>query len=148
VTRGAGGAAGPPLVAPVGGFAALVVALVLEDALPARLVALQRQVEAGRLQPGRLVELRQTWAAIRTAGAEYRRWSEAFVDGRAEDRSAKEQPDSGREIDTATAAGLLGVTPTRVGQLVRAGALPGRQVGGRWLIPIADVELRKAASRA
>ena len=47
----------PALAAPVSGFAAFVMARVLDDALPARIVGLQRQAESGRLHPDLLAEL-------------------------------------------------------------------------------------------
>lgn len=142
--------AGPPdrpqLVAPVGGFPALVIAKLLEDAMPARVVYLQRLIERGHLRPERMTELRETWAAIRSAAREWETWWSAAGDRAAEQVTAVPQGSSGeREVDTTTAACLLGVTPNRVRQLARAGDLPGRRAGRMWLIDRAAAELRRDA---
>lgn len=49
-------------------------------------------------------------------------------------------------VNVATAARRLGLTPQRVGQLVRAGALAGARVAGHLIIAREDVE-RLAAER-
>lgn len=135
----------PPLVAPVGGFAAYAIGKVLDDALPARLVGLQRQVEAGRLHPDRLADVRFAWAAVRAAGREWASWRRIAVDGTAEVPPAVQPQDSDpeREIDTAVAAGLLGVSPRRVRQLAAAGHLPARRAGRVWLVDRCAVDLRR-----
>lgn len=134
----------PPLAAPVAGFAAFAIAAVLDDALAARMVHLQAQVAAGRLHPARLAELRQAWAAIRAAAQEWSQWR-AAVDGRTEPVPAETSPGSAREreIDTARAGDLLGVSARRVRQLVAAGDLPARRAGRTWLVDRCAVELRR-----
>jgi hypothetical protein len=54
--------------------------------------------------------------------------------------------DSNLVMVTADKAGdLLGVKPSRVGQLIRGGHLPGLVKAGRsWLVPRASVEALKA----
>jgi excisionase family DNA binding protein len=130
-----------PLVAPVGGFAAFVLAKVLDDALPSRLVGLQRQAEAGRLHPDLVAEVTSTWSAIREAG---RQWSEhrSAVDGSAAE-PVTAIPARSAEIDTDKAADLLGVTPNRVRQLVRGGDIQARKVGRVWLVDRTAIELRR-----
>lgn len=134
----------PVLGAHISGFSAFVIAAVLDDALATRVVRLQEQVAVGRLDPERMVELRQTWAAIRAAGQEWTRWR-AALDGNAEDLAAEMPGGSIREseIDTALAAQVLGVTPRRIRQLVAAGHLPARRAGRTWLVDRCAVELRK-----
>ncbi len=129
----------PRLVAPVSGFAAFALRLALDEVMPARLMRLREQVARGKVHPDRLREVVDAWVSIRRAADE---WSTS-ARGSAEALPAEMPQDSIREIDTATAGALLGVTPTRVGQLIRAGDLPGRRAGGRWLVPRADVELRR-----
>lgn len=131
----------PHLSAAIAGFSAFVLARVLDDALPARLVGLQRQVEAGRMHPDRLAEVTQAWAAIREAG---RQWAEqeAAADGSTAEQVTAPPAGSG-EIDTDRAAGLLGVTPNRVRQLARSGALPARKVARTWLVDRVAIDLRR-----
>lgn len=43
-------------------------------------------------------------------------------------------------IDAGEAAGILGVSPRRVGQLARAGQLGARKVADRWAFPRSEVE--------
>lgn len=43
-------------------------------------------------------------------------------------------------VTAAEAAHRLGVTPQRVGQLLRSGRLPGRRIGRVWLVERAAVE--------
>ncbi|MFG1785684.1 helix-turn-helix domain-containing protein [Rhodococcus oryzae] len=47
-------------------------------------------------------------------------------------------------VDTATAAEVLGCTPANVRYLVRRGTLPGRRVGGRWLVSADAIHARTA----
>jgi excisionase family DNA binding protein len=134
----------PPLVAPVGGFAAFVLARVLEDALPSRLVGLQRQVESGNLHPDFLAQVTQAWAAIQEASRQYKQ-AAASASESAEEVLA-EVPAASGEIDTDRAAGLLRVTPSRVRQLVRSGDLPGRKLGREWLVDRTAIDLRLEAN--
>lgn len=118
-----------------------MISKVLEDALPRRVVELQRDVERGRLHPSLLAELTAQWAAIREAAQQ---WStfRASADGSAEVLFA-EVPAKSQEIDTKSAADLLGVSTRWVRQLASEGALQGRQVGSSWLLDRSSVELRK-----
>jgi excisionase family DNA binding protein len=131
----------PILSAPVGGFSAFVLARVLEDALPARIVSLQRQAETGRIHPDLLAELTHTWAAI---GEAARQWAERRASADASTEAAfTETPARWAEIDTDRAAGLLGVTPSRVRQLVRSGELNARKVGRSWLVDRTSIDLKR-----
>lgn len=136
----------PVLVAPVGGFAAFVIATLLDGELPERMVRLAEQAAAGRLHPDRLLELRLAWAAIRDAGRQWQQWR-ASVDGTAEPLPAETPEGSNREreIDTAAAGALLGVSDRRVRQLAATGDLAARRVGRAWLIDRSAVELRRGA---
>lgn len=131
----------PVLAAPVSGFAAFVFSRVLEEALPRRMVALQDAVARGGLHPDALAELRVQWAAIREAGTAWSQWKSS-ADGSAEDL-VTEMPSDSSEIDTKQAADLMGVTPSRVRQLVRNGALPGRKVSATWRVELTAVQLRQ-----
>jgi excisionase family DNA binding protein len=132
------------LAAPVSGFAAYAISRLLDETLPARMVNLQKLVEAGKLHPDRLRELRTAWAAIRAASREWTQWRTA-VDDTAADLVTAAPGDSQLEIDTARAADLLGVSPNRVRQLARGGVLGGRRVGRTWLVSRTDCELRRSA---
>lgn len=48
--------------------------------------------------------------------------------------------ESSSSLDTAVVAGLLGVTDSRVRQLIRSGALSATRLGRGWLIDRATVE--------
>src|SRR5437870_13506961 len=48
-------------------------------------------------------------------------------------------------ISTSEAAGRLGVHRTRINKLIRAGLLPARKVGARYLIAPGDLEQRRSA---
>ena len=131
----------PLLAAPVSGFAAFMLGKVLDATMPARLVSLQDQAAAGRIDPERIAEVTAAWSAIREAGALWAQWRAAADDSTAYTVAAI--PPRSQEIDTDSAAGLLGVTPNRVRQLVRAGELPGRKVARSWLLDRTAVELRR-----
>lgn len=134
-----------PLVVPlVSGYAAVVLAGILDETLPARLERLQRQVDAGRLHPELLAELRAAWLSMRQVGEAWLAWR-AAVDGNAAVQVTAMPRESAREIDTDTAAGLLGVSANRVRQLVRSGELPGRKAGRVWLVSAAAVQVRRVA---
>lgn len=47
------------------------------------------------------------------------------------------------DLSVAEAAQVLGVSPRRIRALLEGGHLPGRQVGGRWLLPSRAVEHRR-----
>lgn len=131
----------PALVAAVSGFPAFVIANLLEARLPERLVALQRLVEKGQLPPALLAEVTAQWAAIIQAAQEWAQYR-AAVDGSTAGPPAA-IPERSAEIDTAAAAGLLGVTPNRVRQLVRDGSLPARKASRTWLVDRTAVDLRR-----
>jgi excisionase family DNA binding protein len=48
-------------------------------------------------------------------------------------------PLSSPEVDTRTAASLLGLTTSRVRQLLRSGEFAGRKVGNVWLVSATSV---------
>lgn len=132
------------LAASVSGFAAVVLAGVLDATLPERLARLNRLVEMGRLPPHKITEVRRAHAAIRLAAQQ---WSDAAADDNtAEQVTAAPRDSIPSEIDTTTAADLLRVTPNRVRQLVRSGQINGRRIGRAWLVDRKDVELRGMAA--
>ncbi|MGI5179549.1 helix-turn-helix domain-containing protein [Dactylosporangium sp. CA-152071] len=131
------------LVAPVAGFPAFVLAILLDEHMPARLVSLAKLVEKGHLPPSRLTATRETWAAIRAAGEEWKH--SASAGGSTEALPAEMPSRSSQEIDTATAADLLRVTESRVRQLARSGDIAARKVGGVWLVDRSEIEMRRAA---
>src|SRR5450759_22335 len=49
-------------------------------------------------------------------------------------------------LPVAEAAGRLGVSETRVRQLLGSGELRARQVQGLWLIPVEEIERREGLS--
>jgi excisionase family DNA binding protein len=133
----------PLAVAPVSGFAAVVLAGALAERLP----AVASQVEAGRVHPDYLAELRHAHAALCEVAAQWRVWrqacaeadAEAAADGSAAVLAATVRQDSVAEIDTDAAAVVLRVSPNRVRQLCRAGRLPARKVGRSWLVPVGEL---------
>jgi hypothetical protein len=130
----------PPLtVAPVGGYAAAVVAEILDQVLPLRLAHLTRQADAGRIHPEYLRELRLSWLAVRQAADMWLTHS-AAVNGSTAGVVAAIAPQS-TEIDTEAAAVLLRVTPNRVRQLVRSRRLVARRAGRVWMVDRRSVEL-------
>jgi hypothetical protein len=133
----------PMLSAPVSGFAAFVIVGVLDKSMPERIRHLERLVEAGRLHPNRLRELRHAHAAIRAAADVWREC--AAADDSTAEQATADRPDS-TEIDTTTAAELLGVSPNRVRQLARGGLVNGRRIGRTWLVERNSVEIRRMAA--
>jgi excisionase family DNA binding protein len=123
----------PLLGAQVYGYAAAVIAAVLDEVLPGRLAVLQRAVDAGMLHPDYLAELRLAWVATRQVGAVWLAWRAAAVDGSG-CSPVTATDTSSYEVDTDGAAALLGVTANRVRQLVRCGRIRGRRVGRVWLV--------------
>ncbi|MFY1673687.1 helix-turn-helix domain-containing protein [Plantactinospora sp. WMMB334] len=135
----------PLLGVQVAGFPAVVLAWVLDGALPQRLQTLDELVALGRLDPGRVVEVRRVHEAIRAAAAYWRESS--AVDGSTAERvAAIPEGSTSTEIDTVTAAELLGVSPNRVRQLARSGQVNGRHVGRSWWIDRNSVEARRLAA--
>lgn len=135
----------PVLGAHVDGFPAWVIALVLDADLPARIERLQ----ASRADPALIAELRATWARIGEAGRQWQEWrasADAIITALPRE-ATKELP---REIGTGRAADALGVTPSRVRQMLRGGQLTGRRIDARtWVVDRASVlvcvEMRRAA---
>lgn len=132
----------PLAVAPVSGYAAAVLAQALAERLP----AVAEQVEAGRVHPGYLAQLREAHAALCEVAAQWRVWRQACAQAEAEvaaDGSAAVVATAAgeglTEIDTDAAAVVLKVTPNRVRQLCRAGRLPARKVGRTWLVPVGEL---------
>jgi excisionase family DNA binding protein len=120
---------------PVAGFPAWAITPTLTQALPRlldRLAAADPCVRA---------ELVETVAAVRRAGEEWARWRSA-----ADGRTALPQPEplgsSPVWLTTEDAADVLGVSANRIRQLCRTGSLPGRRVGGRWLVDDDAVRLK------
>ncbi|MEV4511383.1 helix-turn-helix domain-containing protein [Dactylosporangium sp. NPDC049525] len=136
----------PQLVAPVGGFAAFVFALVLDEHMPTRLTRLADRVERGQLHQSRIGEVREMWANVRAAAEDWKQNQAASAGGSREARPAEMRPDLTQEIDTATAARLLHVTESRVRQLVRSGEVAARKVGGVWLVSRSEIEMRRTAA--
>jgi excisionase family DNA binding protein len=138
-------AARPLLGATVAGPAAVVLAKLLDEHLPARLVRLQLLVERGQLGAEWLAETVHVYRAVRAAAAA---WQDApAVDAATADPTAAAGRDSeATEIGTETAADLLGVTPNRVRQLLRGGVINGRHVGRTWRLDLADVKQRMERS--
>lgn len=131
--------------AAVSGFAAWYLANVLTGQLAQ---ALERHT--GQIDPGRLAEVRETWALIKRMGDDYAAEQQRITaDGSAAMRSVEAAPRSAHEITTDQAAGMLGLTPRRVRQLLAAGLLDGRLAGRTWLVRRQSVllyrDLRSAA---
>lgn len=63
-------------------------------------------------------------------------------------RKLAEAPASSPWVDTRGATDLLGVTPSRVRQLLRAKVLPAEHRGGRWVLARTDVSDYRAARAA
>lgn len=99
-------------------------------------------------------ELAQALSELREAAAQ---WSERHrtdgpvaAGGSSEAVSAEMPAQSAdMEIGTAAAAGILGVTPRRVGQQAASGVLPARKVGGQWLLSrLSVLEFRDVKGQA
>jgi excisionase family DNA binding protein len=137
----------PRLAAPVKGFAAWALVLLVDRHGPDQMHALQRLAARDRLDPAYLIELRSSWAAIREAAEQWLEWerqSRPSVDG-IFPRPGTEAPSSSSqapslEIDTTTAANMLDVSTSRVRQIMRAGKITGRKVGRVWLVSAASVK--------
>jgi excisionase family DNA binding protein len=127
---------GPLLSACVGGFAAWQMGLLLREPL-GRISELER---SGRVHPEYVRQLRAAYGEIVAAGE---LWQErrVSVDGSAEMVVTEIGSDSWRvdELSPEGAAELLGVSASRVRQLLRAGVLSGRRVGRSWLVRRDDV---------
>lgn len=132
----------PLLAAPVGGIEAWLIAQVLDAALPERL----DQWERAGMSPSLLARVRRAYAAIGEAGrqaavAEAERRA-ACPHADAATRGA-DMPAGSQEIDAATAAGLLGVSPRQARRLAAGGVVTARQLGGQWLFERGSVEAHR-----
>jgi excisionase family DNA binding protein len=125
----------PLLVAPVAGFAAWALTPTLTRELPRLLDRL-----AGA-DPRVRVELVATVDAVRQAGEQWARWR-AAADGSAAVPQPEPLAPSPAWLTTELAADVLGVSPNRVRQLCRSGALAAHRAGGRWLVDEDAVMLR------
>jgi hypothetical protein len=125
----------PPLfTACVEGYAAVVIAGILDEILPDRLIAMRRAVQSGRQHPSYVAEVERAWAAMRRAAEEYGTWWRAEAAAEAEAHVTEAAAESPAEIDTNRAALLLAVTPSRVRQMLRCGTLCGRRDGRAWTV--------------
>jgi excisionase family DNA binding protein len=134
----------PPLGAHVRGFAAWLLVLELERSLPARLDSLVAQGVA----PALVGEARACWADLRQASEQWQEWR-ASGGGNPEIVSAEMPPglEQDDNISTREAAVMLGVGPRMVRVLLADGRLPGRRVGGRWLVSRKSVMVLREARR-
>jgi excisionase family DNA binding protein len=101
-----------------------------------------RSLSAGGADPGYLKELQVTLDGVDELARLWAAWR-ASVDGRSEVAPAETVAPSVYEVTTGEAAGILGVSPRRVVQLLHEGALSGRRVGRTWLVDRASVVLRR-----
>ena len=138
----------PCLVAPVQGFSAWALGRLIEEHGAGQLATLRRLVERGRLDSARLDELQRTCAAVMEAASQWLEWERqrgmmADADRRSEEggspAKAPSEALSSAEVDTRVAANLLGVTTSRIRQLLRSGEFAGRKIGRIWLISSASV---------
>lgn len=136
----------PVLAAPVAGFGAYFVRVLLDTYGPGQLDRLRSEVDAGRLHPIHLEEARRTWAAIERAANEWLTWR-ASVDGNAEVPPAETPPPSA-VIATREAADMLRISERRVRQMLADGALTGRRAGRVWLVDRASVAILAATRSA
>jgi excisionase family DNA binding protein len=112
---------------------------------------LRRRISlASGIHPGNAAELREMYAELERVGRGWmrsRRISVAAVPA-----ASVTEMGSGSvadmEIDTVKAAELLRFTTSRVRQLLRAGVLPGRKVGRRWVVKKSDILAYRAPRKA
>src|SRR5262249_35355936 len=112
-----------------------------------QMATLRRLAERGRLDPTYLGELQSSLAALREAAEQWLAWEKqvrASASGRASAGQTETRPFSpeerSTEVNTETAANLLGVSTSRVRQMMRAGEIQGRKMGRVWLVSLASVE--------
>lgn len=127
-----------PLGAYVAGFPAVLVAHILDEHLPGELARWERAAASGRVDPRYLRQMRATWEAIGEARRQWLAVREVSAGGSAEATPAETRAGSG-QISADAAAGLLGVTPRRVRQLLASDLLEGRKVAGTWLVSRSSV---------
>lgn len=138
----------PHLVAPVQGFSAWALGRLIEEHGAEQVAALRRLVERGRLDSAWLDELQRTCAAVMEAASQWLEWEQhrgMTADSDQQSRQncppaqASLDPLSCPEVDTRVAAHLLGVTTSRIRQLLRSGEFAGRKIGRIWLVSSASV---------
>lgn len=129
----------PLTAAPVAGWPALVCHRMLAERVD--------QLAAG-VHPDLAEQLRETLAALRQAGEAWAAWRRSVAEVEAEASAGASASAAAAvagavsaEVDTTTAAALLGVTPSRVRQLARCRRLPGRKAGRVWLVSAAALAM-------
>ncbi|BCJ65129.1 hypothetical protein GCM10009779_64360 [Polymorphospora rubra] len=130
------------LVAPVSGPVAVILARLLDEHLPRRLLSLETLVERGRMTPDLLKETLQMWADVRLAAYAYES-GPAVAAVTAEPVTAVASGLMLSEITTEAAAELLNVSPNRVRQLLRRRDLQGRKIGRTWVVDLADARRQR-----
>ncbi|MFB4300639.1 helix-turn-helix domain-containing protein [Actinomadura sp. NTSP31] len=131
------------LAAPVSGYPAAEIAQILGEVLEEVIVRRQR---AG-FNPALIADLRTQVATIRLAAQQWREWR-VSAGGSTEVVAAGTAPRSPQEITPEQAGALLGVSPSRVRQLLRAGAIEGRKTGRQWLTTRGEVETYRCGRMA
>jgi excisionase family DNA binding protein len=131
----------------VRGFAAWALVLLADRYGPDQMVTWRRLAERGRLDPAYLGELQSSLAALREAAEQWLAWEKqvrASATGSASAGHAEARPSSSEEgsteINTEAAANLLGVSASRVRQMMRGGEIQGRKMGRVWLVSLASVQ--------
>lgn len=131
------------------GVCAAVLSKVIDPAGP--LGDQVRAYVANACSPAAAAEVARGLDAIHRAGDAWAEFVAASVDQSAQAPEIQNTRGSGHDPDDELtpdqAAGLLGIGPERVRQLLHSGALPGRKRGGRWLTTRMAV-MTEAASRA
>lgn len=125
----------------VRGFPAAVLAPILRDVLPARIAHLAGRAAAGHLDPAEVDDLRRTWVAIDQAADQWWAWRRGVIAGGSAAGSVTITAARSTEIDTDTAAAILGRTTCRVRQLIHTGHITAHRVGRVWLVDRESVEL-------
>lgn len=124
------------------------------------------RAEALRLRqdrrPDLAAQLEVGWTQLRLASSAWQRAMDehalddggkvpAFVDDSASAKARASRASSGVdtvEVTRSEAAARLGVTPQRVGQLLKVGALTGRKFGRSWLVDVASLEAAREGREA
>jgi excisionase family DNA binding protein len=91
---------------------------------------------SGRVHPEYVRQLRAAYLELVEAGEQWQE-RQVSVDGSAEMVVTEIGSSSlqREELTSEEAAELLGVTASRVRQLLRSGVLPGGRIGRHWLLP-------------
>jgi excisionase family DNA binding protein len=130
-----------PSGAVISPMAAAVFAQMLERPL------MRRISPASGIHPDNAAELREMYAELDRVG---RGWVASRPISVACRSLTEIAPGSvaDMEMSTEKAAELLRLTDSRVRQLLRAGVLPGRKVGRRWVVKRSDVLAYRAPRKA